>query len=74
MADTFVTITDLCGREPPQTVPFYTLDDQIKDVLGDLMDENDGPTFYIGEFQYELGDAPACPNCEGGGCTSCCPD
>lgn len=59
MTETFVTITDLCGRETPQTVPFYTLDDETKDTLGELMDENDGPTFYIGEFQYDLSDAPA---------------
>ncbi len=48
--ETFVVVTDLCGREPSYCVPLSALDE--RDEIIDRMVESDTTVAYIGEIEY----------------------
>ena len=50
LPETFVRVTDLCGRELPYIINETALDDAIRDFLA----ECDGETCFMGEMQYDF--------------------
>lgn len=50
--ETFVVVTDLCGRVAPQCVPLSMLDE--RDDILDMLAEHDTDTAYLGEYEYRI--------------------
>jgi hypothetical protein len=51
--ETFVVVTDLCGREPAQCVPLSALDGrgELEEVMADWPDREE---WFLGEISYRI--------------------